>query len=125
MEPILIDTSVIIGLMRMHDNALKLAERVKGRPKAITDSVIGEILAGARDKREFFLLLRHLQDNFIWLPATERTSAIFRDILIKYGSNKVVHLVDHMIAAAAITFEMPLLTLNKKHVTYIEGLEFA
>jgi predicted nucleic acid-binding protein len=125
MEPVLIDTSVIIGVLRMHENALKLAEQVKGRPKAITDGVIGEILAGARDKKEFFVLLRHLQDNFIWLAPTERSSTIFREILIKYGPYKGVHLVDHMIAAAAIANGMPLLTLNKKHVAYIEGLEFA
>jgi predicted nucleic acid-binding protein len=106
-------------------NALKLAEQVKGRPKAITDGVIGEILAGARDKKEFFVLLRHLQDNFIWLAPTERSSMIFREILIKHGPYKGVHLVDHMIAAAAIANGMPLLTLNKKHVAYIQGLEFA
>jgi len=125
MEPVLIDTSVIIGVMRMHDNAIQLAERVKGRPKAVTDGVIGELLAGARNKQEFFVLLRHLQDNFIWLSASERTSALFRDILIKHGPHKGVHLVDYQIAAAAIAHSMPLLTLNRKHVSFIEGLEFA
>jgi len=87
--------------------------------------VIGELLTGARNKQEFFVLLRHLQDNFMWLSALERTSALFRDILIKHGPDKGVHLVDYQIAAAAIAHSMPLLTLNRKHVSFIEGLEFA
>ena len=62
MGPVLIDTSVIIGVLRQHENALGLAETVKGRPKAVTDGVIGEVLAGARDKREFIALLRHMQE---------------------------------------------------------------
>jgi predicted nucleic acid-binding protein len=125
MEPVLIDTSVIIGVLREHENALLLAERVKGRPKAITDAVMGEVLAGARDKREFFALHRHLQDNFIWLSANERSSALFRSILLRYGPYKGVHLVDFQIAAAAMAFDIPLLTLNRKHVQFIEGLEIA
>jgi predicted nucleic acid-binding protein len=72
MEPVLIDTSVIIRVLRQHDNAVRLAENVNGRPKAVTDAVVGELLAGARDKREFFALHRHLEDNFIWLSTNER-----------------------------------------------------
>ena len=122
MEPVLIDTSVIIGVLKQHDNALKLADQVKGRPKAVTDGVIGELLAGARNKQEFVVLLRHLQDNFIWLPANERSSNLFRNILLKYGPHRGVHLVDYQIAATAMAHDVPLLTLNKKHVAFIEGL---
>lgn len=123
MEPVLIDTSVIIGVLRQHDNALRLAESIKGCPKAVTDAVVGELLAGARDKREFFALHRHLEDNFIWLSSNERTSTFFRSILLRYGPDKGVHLVDFQIAACAMAYEIPLLTLNKKHVKFIEGLE--
>lgn len=123
MEPVLIDTSVIIGVMRMHENALRLAEALKNRPKAVTDAVIGELLAGSRNKQEFAVLLRHLQDNFIWLSATERSSLVFREILFKYGPHKGVHMLDYQIAAAAIVAGMPLLTLNKRHVSFIEGLQ--
>lgn len=123
MGPVLIDTSVIIGVLRQHENALGLAETVKGRPKAVTDGVIGEVLAGARDKREFIALLRHMQDNFIWLDSNERSSRIFREILVRYGPDKGVHLIDFQIAAVAMAHGVPLLTLNKKHVQYIEGLE--
>jgi len=125
MEPVLIDTSVIIGVLRMHENALRLAEKIKGRPKAVTDGVIGELLAGARNKQEFYVLLRHLQDNFIWIGANERSSRIFREILIKHGPHRGVHLVDYQIAASAIAAGMPLCTLNKKHVFFIDGLELA
>lgn len=95
MEPVLIDTSVIIAVLRMHENALRLAEKIKGRPKAVTDGVIGELLAGARNKQEFYVLLRHLQDNFMWLGANDRSSRIFREILIKHGPHRGVHLVDY------------------------------
>jgi predicted nucleic acid-binding protein len=113
MGPVLIDTSVIIGVLRQHENALGLAETVKGRPKAVTDGVIGEVLAGARDQREFIALLRHMQDNFIWLDSNERSSRIFREILVRYGPDKGVHLIDFQIAAVAMAHGVPLLTLNK------------
>jgi predicted nucleic acid-binding protein len=125
MDPVLIDTSVIIGVLKQQDNALKLAEQVKGRPKAVTDGVIGELLAGARNKQEFFVLYRHLQDNFRWLSANERSSTLFRRILLSYGPQRGVHLVDFQIAATAMAYGVPLLTLNKKHVSFIEGLVLA
>jgi predicted nucleic acid-binding protein len=123
MEPILIDTSVIIGVLRQHENAVRVAEQVKGMPKAVTDVVIGEVLAGARNKQEFFVLLRHLQDNFTWLPVNEKSSMLFRKILVQYGAYKGVHLVDFQLAATAMAHGVRLLTLNKKHVAFIEGLD--
>ena len=123
MGTILIDTSVIIGVMRQHDNAIDLARQIAGRSKAVTDGVMGELLAGARNKAEFYALLKHLQDNFAWLQANERTSDVFRRIIITYGPTRGVHLVDFQLAAAAIAHNMPLLTLNKKHVSFIEGLD--
>ncbi len=125
MGTVLIDTSVIIGVLRQHANALALAEAVKGSPKAVTNTVLAEVLAGARNKREFQVLALHLGNNFKWLPTSERDSAIFRDILFKYGPQHGVHIVDYQIAAAAIANEIPLLTLNKKHVRFIEGLVLA
>ncbi len=122
MEAILIDSSVIIGVLRQHSNAILLAEAVKGAPKAVNDVVIAEILAGARNKREFYFLLTHLRDNFQWLSSNERTSTVFRDILIRYGPHHGVHVVDYQIASAAIAHDLPLLTLNRKHVQFIEAL---
>ncbi|HRQ86148.1 MAG TPA: PIN domain-containing protein [Flavobacteriales bacterium] len=125
MGPVLIDSSVIVGVLRNHANALALAEQVKGVPKAIPDEVIGEVLAGARNKREFGFLLTHLRDNFIWMSGNEQVSTAFRNLLIRYGPHHGVHMVDYRIAATAIVHEFPLLTLNKKHVQFIEGLRLA
>ncbi|MBS1942989.1 MAG: PIN domain-containing protein [Bacteroidetes bacterium] len=125
MGPVLIDTSVIIGVLRNHANALALAEQVKGLPKAVSDEVIAEVLAGARNKQEFGSLLTHLRDNFIWLPGNERVTSVFRDLVIRYGPHHGVHIVDFRIAATAIAHELPLLTLNQKHVQFIEGLRLA
>lgn len=125
MEAVLIDTSVIIGVLRQHNNAMLLAESVKGTPKAVTDAVIGEVLAGARNKQEFFFLLTHLRDNFMWLSSTEKCSTVYRDILVRYGPHHGVHIVDYQIASTAMAHDLPLLTLNKKHVQFIEGLRMA
>lgn len=35
------------------------------------------------------------------------------------------YIVDYRIAATAIAHDLPLLTLNKKHVQFIEGLRLA
>ncbi len=125
MGAVLIDTSVIIGVLRQHANAIALAEQVKGEPKAVADDVIGEVLAGARNKQEFYFLLTHLRDNFQWLSASEKVSTLFRDILVRYGPHHGVHIVDYRIAATAMAHAVPLLTLNKKHVHFIQGLQLA
>ena len=122
MDTVLIDTSVIIGVLRQHANAITLAGAMKGAPKAVTDTVIAEVLAGARDKREFYFLLTHLRDHFQWLSSDARESTLFRDILLRYGPHRGVHIVDYQIAAAALAHDLPLATLNRKHVQFIEGL---
>ena len=50
MGTVLIATSVIIGVLRQHANAMALAGQVKGAPKAVTDAVIGEVLAHATSR---------------------------------------------------------------------------
>lgn len=123
MGPVLIDTSVIIGVLRQHSSAMALARKVQGWPKSVTEFVIAEVLAGARDKREFHALLAHMRDHFQWLPRNDREQAVFLDILLRHGPHKGVHIVDYHIASAAIAHGIPLLTLNRKHVSFIEGLE--
>ncbi len=122
MGTVLIDSSVVIGVLRNHANAIALAEQIKGTPKAVTDDVIAEVLAGARNKKEFLLLLTHLRDNFAWLSANEKVSSILRDLVIRYGPYHGIHIADYRIAATAMAYDLPLLTLNKKHVQFIEGL---
>lgn len=123
MGPVLIDTSVIIGVLRQHSSAMALAHKVQGWPKSVTDLVIAEVLAGARDKREFHVLLAHMRDHFQWLPRDGREQEIFMDILVRYGPHKGIHIVDYSIAASAMAQGIPLLTLNRKHVEFIEGLQ--
>lgn len=91
MDAVLIDSSVVIGVLRNHANAMALAELIKGVPKAVSDDVIAEVLAGARNKQEFLFLLTHLSENFRWLSANEKVSTVFRDLVIRYGPHHGVH----------------------------------
>lgn len=125
MDTVLIDSSVVIGVLRNHSNAIAMAELMKGTPKAICDDVIAEVLAGSRNKQEFLFLLTHLRDRLTWLSANEQVSTVFRDLVIRYGPHHGVHIVDYRIVATAMAYDLPLLTLNKKHVRFIEGLRLA
>ena len=125
MEPVLIDTSILIGRMRREQAAFAASDRLEGRPFVICDVVMAEILAGARNRSEFQRHHAHMVGNFHILPFTMEVSRYFRDIMSAVMPQHGVHLADHLIAATALAHDVPLLTLNTKHFKGIRGLKLA
>ncbi len=52
-------------------------------------------------------------------------SVCFRKILDQVTIRRDIHFADQLIAATAITHNVPLLTLNTKHFRDIDGLTLA
>jgi predicted nucleic acid-binding protein len=125
MEAILIDTNVLLGRMRRQPEAFRIFERVDEQQPVICDVVLAEILAGARNQKEFEKHHHELTTNFHILPFTMDVSKHFRKILSEIAPHHDVHLSDHLIAAIAIAHDVPLLTLNTKHFKGIKGLQLA
>lgn len=125
MEPVLIDTSILIGRMRREQAAFTASGRMEGRQLVICDVVMAEILAGARNRVEFERHHAQMTTNFTILPFTMEVSRHFREIMSAIMPQHGVHLADHLIAATALAHDVPLLTLNAKHFKGIKGLRLA
>lgn len=125
MEPVLIDTSILIGRMRREPAAFAASDRAAGRQLVICDVVMAEVLAGARNRAEFKRHHNQLTSNFHILPFTMEVGRHFREIITSIMPQHGVHLADHLIAATALAHDVPLLTLNTKHFKGIKGLQLA
>ncbi|MCC6839605.1 MAG: PIN domain-containing protein [Flavobacteriales bacterium] len=122
MEPVLIDTSILIGRMRREQAAFAASGRMEGRQLVIRDVVMAVILAGARNRAEFERHHAQMTNNFTILPSGMEVSRHFREIMTAITPQHGVHLADHLIAATALAHDVPLLTLNAKHFKGIKGL---
>jgi len=125
METVLIDTNIIVGHLRKDPAANSAIARMDGYTFVICDAVLAEVLAGSRNQAEFDRLHSELTSNFHILPFTMEVSGYFREIVRTTARERGIHFADYLIAATALAHDCPLLTLNKKHFTPINGLKLA
>jgi tRNA(fMet)-specific endonuclease VapC len=120
---VLIDTSAIIDHLRKKNkkksSLYKIIDKYDLFISAIT---LYELFAGAINEQKRkdiydFLILAEL------LPFTgetaERAGSIY---LSPRNKNEIIDVIDILIGATALTHNLPIITLNKKHFERIEGL---
>jgi len=121
-----IDTSIFIEHLRAKDKSkTKLYSIRDYTPKFTTSVTIYELFVGAGTSvhsEDIKLVLSGIDI----LPFDEQTAikaaAIFRDLK---KENQLIEFRDIFISAICITNSLPILTLNKKHFSRIEGLSIA
>jgi len=123
MATILIDSSVLIGRARGQEAARDAIAKLAGHTPVLCDIVLGEVLIGSRNRKEYDELHNYLRKTYGKLPFTVEVSERFQELLT--GKERLLHghLSDHLIAATAIAHNTPLLTLNKKDFAKLEGLK--
>jgi len=117
-----VDTSILVAHLRQQPpSVFYVAQQVYGIP-IVSDIVVFEMEVGARRAgREF-----DFQTNFEEL----QTYALTQETLIQAAiieakllqSNQGIGILDVFIAATALHYQLPLLSLNKKHFSRVEGL---
>jgi len=85
---------------------------------------VGEFYFGALDKRELQQILKHLL-NYEILNLTPEITLIFLELMKKFSLSHRPFIGDMLIAATALYFDYPLLTLNVKDFQYIPNLRLA
>jgi predicted nucleic acid-binding protein len=124
-ELILCDTNILIGLIRQREEIVERFASVvsaTGGWDRLCISIItyGEILPNAT-KRERRRTLQFL-NSFRILELDRRISNLLREIFNEtYYHERMM--ADALIAATAITYDMPLWTLNKKDFQH-KGIRF-
>lgn len=120
MTKILVDTSVLIEAQKKPKN---FAELVAFQDRLVLSRMTAsELIYGARSKEE----KSRNQSMASFLPILEVNETISKlsySLIDQYNLKCHLTIVDSLIAATAVHYELPLWTLNKKHFKLIKKLE--
>lgn len=118
---VLCDTNIIIEFYKENPVILESLQSIGQANIALSMITAGELLYGALNKKE----LARINKDINHLHIKHITTAIgecFIELMGKYTLSHNLSLPDGLIAATAITEDLPLYTLNKKDFKYIKGL---
>jgi predicted nucleic acid-binding protein len=118
---VLIDTDVLIWMMRGHRGA---AYRLEGlKPWKISAVTYIELAQGCRNKQELHQLKHGMgMCRTDILPITMGISGHAIHLIESWSLSHHLQLGDALIAATALEHDLPVLTGNTKHFTPIPGL---
>lgn len=118
---ILIDTDMAVDVLRGHGPAVEWWSGVTAERPVLVGFSAMELLGGCRDKKDLFRVDRFLGDITVLWPfpwTCEAGYRLYHDYRLTLG----IGLVDSLIAATAMEYEVPLNSFNKKHFYGIVGL---
>lgn len=119
---VIFDTNILIELQRGNLEVRKQIETLPPGIFYLSTISAAEFLAGARDK-EHFQRLRKQLDNYTVLPLTAEISEIFSKIYQDYLFSHRPQIPDMLIAATALYYNLPMLTINKRDFQFINGVD--
>src|SRR3990172_12880768 len=118
---IICDTNILIEFYKGNSDIVNELHNIGLSNLTISVITVGELFYGALDKRE----LGKIQKNLSLLnqiPLNSDISARFLDLLENYALNHKLSVPDALIAATALSQNLPLYTLNLKDFQYIPDL---
>ena len=120
-----IDTSIFIEFLRKKDKTDTLLYSIsEGSPLTISVITLYELLMGATNtikKHD----IKILTDDLVILDFDKEIASYAAKIYHQLRrSNKMIEFRDIFIAATCLAYDMPILTLNKKHFERISNLKF-
>lgn len=118
----LIDSDIIIDSARGEQQAISfLAESAAQHRLCISTITRLELLAGCRNAQEWNTTETLLR-GFVELVLTPDISAIAAQLFTRYRLSHGLALADGLIAATAISNNVPLASKNQRHFRYIDPL---
>lgn len=117
-----VDTSILIAHLRQQQPTVFTRSRALYGTPVVSDAVIFELEVGARRAGRQFDFHTH------FMPI--QTYSLSQDVLFQAAqlqadllkANQVIGLIDTFVAATALYYQLPLLTLNIKHFQRVSGL---
>ncbi|MDP3915400.1 MAG: type II toxin-antitoxin system VapC family toxin [Bacteroidota bacterium] len=121
---ILLDSSILIELFRKQDKAKTLFYKLSQTSVKLCISSITHYEIGIGNRKSHDEYWESLSMNLRVIPFDKACSnsavTIYSELL---KANKMIDLADILIGATAITYSIPIATLNVKHFDRIKGLE--
>jgi predicted nucleic acid-binding protein len=119
-EPLLLDTDILIDYLRGRTEAIDYIDGL-ANPLSISAITVGELYAGVRDGTE-----RTRLDTFLLaftIIPVDRAIAVMGGLLRRdYGKSHGTGLADALIAATALEHGLTLVSLNRKHFPMFPSL---
>lgn len=116
---ILFDTNILIEIYKGNPIIIEIAKQIGQENIAVSDVTCAELLFGARNKNELQAIRKDL-DKLTVLPIKTIVSNLSVSLVEKYSLSHKLCLPDALIAATAISYQLPLYTLNIKDFRFIE-----
>ena len=125
-DPVIcLDTSVLIDYFRKTSKANSYFYQLTNASKrfAVTSITMYEIVSGSNDKqRQFWESVFDRMEVFNFDEHAAVQAADIYQFLVR--KNKVISIPDLFIGSIAVTNDLKLATLNRKHFERIPGLQF-
>jgi len=119
---ILLDTDVMIDLLRRYLPAVVWLESVGDEEIQLSGFVVMELFQGCRNKAEQEKLEKVLQSYAITWPSPETCN----EALLVFANSHLSHglgLLDALIGQTAVALQVPLYTFNDKHYAAVPRLQ--
>lgn len=121
---ILLDTDVMIDLLRQYSPALKWLDTLGEEEVILPGFVVMELIQGARDREEQSKIEGAVESYSVIWPSPEVCDQAF-SVFASYHLSHGLGILDALIGQMAVTLGLPLYTFNQRHYEAIPGLETA
>jgi len=120
MAIVFLDTNIVIEYIKQKDK--NILSRIESFDKLyINEIVVMELYQGARDKKELNYIKKKLM-RFKLLKITPEIISLSREILDHYTLSHNMKIMDAIISATVMSYNIDLYTLNKKDFRYIKQI---
>ena len=118
---ILLDTDVVIDILRNHPPAVNWLQGLGSAPLGIPGLVLMELLQGCQNKGEQQRVEQYCQGRPLHWSTEADCQRALQDFAAYHLSNNL-GLLDALIAHTAVGLNEPLATFNVKHYGVVKGL---
>ena len=118
----MLDTDVIIDILRKYEPAVSWIKKNKNEEIALSGFVKVELLQGCKNKAEQNKVNKTL-DQFIIIWPSEQICINAFSFFSKFFLSHNLGIIDALIGATAISYELPIFTFNDKHYKALPGLK--
>jgi len=119
---VLCDTNILIEFYKGNQEILKNLESIGQENIAVSIVTVGELLFGALNKKELKQINKDLS-HLHTFNVSDSTGEVFIKLMSEYALSHNLGLPDGLIAATAISQDIPLYTLNVKDFRFIKELK--
>ena len=118
---ILLDTDVMIDILRDYPPAISWLNSCSDEIIALPGFVLMELIQGCKTKTEQQTLSTELKTyRILWPSHSDCNDAV--KIFSRFHFSHHIGIIDALIGQLAVSFDLPLHTFNKKHYEPIPGL---